>query len=78
MKTKTTHEISRSIRETIKKAMVASKRINGYKLEYIDCNITVEPGEPELFKDRGCNGAEMLRLLDEFDRCTCKGVDNEQ
>jgi len=80
MKTKTTHEISRSIRETIQKAMdvVKEREWDEFPTEYLHCNITVHPGEFPVFTESGCNGAEMLRLLDEFDRCACKGVKNEQ
>lgn len=63
---KTPSETARSLRVTIGKAMQAAAHIEAWKLQYVDINVTAEPGEPELFKERGCNGEEMLALLDAF------------
>jgi len=65
---KTPDEISRILREKVSCAMKAAGRIKSYRLEYVDVNVTAEPGEPALYKEKGCNGAELLCLLDAFDR----------
>ena len=64
---KTAEEVSKTLRAKIREAMSAAAHLRQYKLEYLDINVTSEPGEPELYKEKGCNGAELLSLLDAFD-----------
>ena len=64
---RTPQETSKSLRSKVMAAMRAAAHLKRYKLEYIDINVTAEPGEPELYKEQGCNGAELLALLDAFD-----------
>ena len=64
---RTTEEVSISLRAKVQAAMRAAAHIKAFRLEYLDINVTAEPGEPELYKECGCNGAELLALLDAFD-----------
>jgi len=67
MMMRTPQETSKSLRSKVMAAMRAAAHLKRYKLEYIDINVTAEPGEPELYKEQGCNGDELLALLDAFD-----------
>ena len=69
---KATVEIIKTLKTVLIESIDAASHINGYKLEYIDVNISVCPGEPALFEKKGCNAVELLQLIGDFEKSNCR------
>jgi hypothetical protein len=65
---RTNEEIIASLKKALLKGIESASHLERYKLEYIDVNISVCPGEPPLFEGKGCNAAELWQLIGDFER----------